>query len=501
MNRTLRTWLMLLGVLVLFACGPRPGGVGVPGTPVNLTIRVVDAVTQQGISGARVSLSQAGQPSFNDVASDANGIALFSGVLSGDGYKASAGSVTGYSPGASPSIKLEQDLEVLVALTPGQGAGLVVGSVKDGRTSMPLPGVTVSLNPLGLQQASQVFSQRLQPNFRVRQVGSSVTTDAAGQFTFEQVPPGSYQASFQVNAQTPVLRPVTVSSSEVTTIETVFIGGTPTGGNGSGGQNPATRGQILVAEAGRAMQLARAEDGSSRVVWTFPSSGITCVTRLGDNNLVSDGLNNQVKIVGPNGNVIWDMGSSLGLVSRLRSPDWVSAARDGASFLITDRGNNRILEVVGQQPGWSFEQGLNQPRSATYVPGTPEPGQGPNILIADTGNRRVIEVNASTKQVVWSYSDPQSLSAPSHAIRLSDGNTLITDAGFNRVIMINPAKQPVWFFDDNGGLLRPRSTTPTSFGTYLIADTENNRVLEVDRNKTIVGTVPNLARPLVLERL
>ena len=135
------------------------------------------------------------------------------------------------------------------------------------------------------------------------------------------------------------------------------------------------------------------------------------------------------------------------------------------------------------------------------MPGTPEPGQGPNILIADTGNRRVIEVNASTKQIVWSYSDPQSLMAPAHAVRLADGNTLITDAGFNRVIMINPAMQPVWFFDDNGGLLRPRSTTPTAFGTYLIADTENNRVLEVDRNKSIVGTVPNLARPLVLERL
>lgn len=500
MKRTLRIGLLLLGVLVLFACGSRQAGPGAPGVPVNLTIRVVDAVTQQGLSGARVSLSQAGQPSFNDVASDANGVALFSGVLTGDGYKASAGSVAGYSPGASPSIKLEQDLEVLIALTPGQGAGLVVGSVKDARTNMPLPGVSVSLNPMGLQQAGQVFSQRIQPSFRVRQVGGSVMTDAAGQFTFEQVPPGSYQASFQVNAQTPLVRDVIVSSSEVTTIETVFVGGTPTSGNG-GSQNPATRGQILVAESGRAIQLARAEDGSSRVVWSFPSSGITCVTRLGDNNLISDGLNNQVKIIGPNGNVLWDMGSSIGLFSRLRSPDWVSAARDGASFLITDRGNNRILEVVGQQAGWTFEQGLNQPRSATYVPGTPEPGQGPNILIADTGNRRVIEVSASTKQIVWSYSDPQSLSAPSHAIRLSDGNTLITDAGFNRVIMVNPAKQPVWFFDDNGGLLRPRSTTPTAFGTYLIADTENNRVLEVDRSKNIVGTVPNLARPLVLERL
>lgn len=467
------------------------------GSPVNLTVRVVDISSQQPIANARVSLKKDGQNIVTDQASDANGVAVFSGVLSGDGYKAFAGSVNGYAPAASPSIKLFADMEVNIGMTPSlaQGVGLIAGSVKDGRTQAPLPGVNVTLAAAGgVQQQGGLMRQsvpRMQP-YRIQQVGSSVQTDQSGQFTFNQVPPGAYQVRFQAAGLAEVVRDVVVNPGDTATVETVFIGGgasTPGSGAGNGNGNPNTRGHVLIAEAGRVVQL----DPTGQIAWSYPSAGVSSATRLPDGNtLIADERNNQVKIIGPGGEVLWDMGSSISLFSRLSAPGWVAAAKDGLSFLIADTGNNRVVEVVNNQAGWRLE-GLNRPRSATYAPGTG------NVIVADTGNRRVIEVDRATQQIIWTFDDQQSMLAPSHAVRLEDGNTLITDTGYNRVIMINPQGQSVWFYDQ--GLNRPRSTIATSFGTYLIADTGNNRVIEVNRARQVLNTVPNLQLPLVLERL
>ncbi|MEZ0370636.1 MAG: carboxypeptidase regulatory-like domain-containing protein, partial [Candidatus Sericytochromatia bacterium] len=321
-------------------------------------------------------------------------------------------------------------------------------------------------------------------------VGSSVQTDAAGQFTFSDVPPGSYKVSFQLGNNS-ASRDVTVNPGESTAIETVFLGA---GGGGTtpvpGPGNPTTRGHVLLVDAGRAVQL----DPKAQIAWRYLSSGISAATRLPDGNtVVADEQLNKVWVIGPGGEVVWDMGFSVGLFSRLNAPSWVAAARDGKSFLITDAGNNRIIEIENRTAGWHFDQ-LSRPRSATYVPGNG------NVLIADTGNKRVIEVDR-LGQLVWSFD--KDMLAPVHAVRLDDGNTLITDAGYNRVIMINPQGQPVWFYDGAGAqpLNRPRSTIPTRFGTYMIADTGNNRVVEVDRGKQIVSSIPNLSRPQVIERL
>lgn len=498
--KTLRIRFLVLGVFMLTsllsACRGGPSQV-VPGTPVKLVVRVLDAATSQPLPGARVSLKKDSQPAAADVASGGDGTAAFT-VPGGDGYKAFAGNVAGYSPGATPSIKLVADQEVAILMTPSIGSnGLVAGSVKDASNQAPLAGVSVTLNPgaVAAQRVRGPLMQQRVPYYRIQQAGgSTVQTDQAGQFTFKDVPPGSYTANFQYGSLPAVTRPVNVTPGETTAIETVFMGtaggGNP-GGNPGGGTNPGnpnTRGHVLIAEAGRAFQL----DPQAQLVWRYQSSGISCATRLPDGNtLVSDEQNNQVSIIGPGGEVVWNMGSSIGLISRLSAPSWVAAARDGKSFLITDSGNNRILEVENGTAGWTFP-GLSRPRSATYA-------ANGNVLIADTGNRRVIEVDRAG-QIVWSFA--QDMSAPVHAVRMEDGNTLITDAGYNRVILINPSGQPVWYFDGAGDALnRPRSTIASRFGTFLIADMGNNRVIETDRSKAVISTVPNLARPQVLERL
>lgn len=498
--KTLRIYFLILGVFMLSGC-PGPNVVA-PGKPAKLTVRVVNMATGQPLPNARVSLKKDSQPFTGDQASGADGTVVFA-ATTGDGYKAFAGNVTGFSPGASPSIKLTGDQEVQIPMTPSvnQGAGLVAGSVKDGGTQAPLPGVTVTLNPPGTgvvaaQRASRpVIAQRVPTPYRIQQAaGVSVQTDQSGQFTFKDVPPGAYQASYQISGYQTVTRDVNVNPGDSTAIETVFMsngvgGTTPTPiPNNPGTVNPNTRGHLLLVEAGRAVQLSAQ---STQPVWSYLSSGISSATRLPDGNtVVSDEQLHQVWVIGPTGQVVWNMGTSISLFSRLNAPAWVAAARDGKSFLITDSGNNRIIEIENNAAGWRYELGLMRPRSATYA-------SNGNVLIADTGNRRVIEVNRAG-QIVWTFADPVRLSTPVHAVRLDDGNTLITDTAFNRVIIVNPASQPVWFFDD--ALNRPRSAIPTRFGTYLISDTGNNRLLEVDRQKTVSNNI-TVPRPLAAERL
>jgi len=478
--KTLRIYLLFLGVFVLSACS-RPGHPGGVLPAVTLTVRVVNAMTQQPVAGARVSLKKDSQNVVPDVASDANGMAVFEGVLSGDGYKVFAGNVNGLAPAASPSIKLEQHAEVVIPMTPSltQGAGLVAGSVKDGVTQAPLPGVRVSLLPGGGVAAQRFQAPRPAPFQAYQMSGLTSQTDQAGQFTFNNVPPGLYQVNFEFNGYPPTQRSLNVISGETNTLETVFLAAGVI-------KDPASQGHVLVVEASRVIQLNQ----QGQTVWQHFSQGLSGATRLPDGNtLVSDEQTNQVKLINPGGNVIWDMGSSIGLISRLSQPGWVAAARDGLSFLIADTGHNRILEIEGRQISWRFDVGLNRPRSATYAPNG-------NIIIADTGNRRVIEVDRQG-QPIWSYD--LEMMAPSHAIRLDDNTTLITDSGYNRVIRVNQAGQAVWFYDT--ALNRPRSTIPSKFGTFMIADTGNNRVIEVDQARQIVSSIPNLGRPMALERL
>ncbi|PIQ24426.1 hypothetical protein COW36_24555 [bacterium (Candidatus Blackallbacteria) CG17_big_fil_post_rev_8_21_14_2_50_48_46] len=493
-----------ISLVFLLACRPSnlvDGGILGPGIPVSLTIQVVDALTLQPISGARITLKKDGQNIAPDQASDGSGAAVFTNVPSGDGYKAFAGSVRGYTPAASPAIKLTQNDSVQIAMSPSvnSGAGLVAGSVKDASTQAPLAGVSVNLVPMaGLasyraptpRAGVQQMSVPRYPPYRIQQVppvpgGSVVQTDASGQFTFNSVPGGAYQAVFQMPGYKQMTRDnIVVTPGESTTIETVFMK------SGSGTGNSA--GNILVVESGRVVQM----NAQNQIIWRFATPNPSSATRLPDGNtLVADESASQVWSIGPDGSILWKMGSTLGLINTLSGPGWVSAAKDGLSFLITDTGNNRILEIQNGQIVWEFKQTLLRPRSATYIPNG-------NILIADTGSRRVIEVTRNG-QVVWSFLTD--MSAPVHAVRLEDGNTLITDAGYNRVIMINAAGQSVWYFDGSadpaGPLNRPRSAMASATGTFLISDTGNNRILEVNRQRQVVNALSNFAHPQVIERL
>jgi hypothetical protein len=78
-----------------------------------------------------------------------------------------------------------------------------------------------------------------------------------------------------------------------------------------------------------------------------------------------------------------------------------------------------------------------------------------HTLITDTGNNRVIEVVDSTFAVFWQYSTANRntnnpMPNPSCAVRLKNGNTLVTDQFNHQVIEVTPGSKVVWQYGQIG---------------------------------------------------
>ena len=87
------------------------------------------------------------------------------------------------------------------------------------------------------------------------------------------------------------------------------------------------------------------------------------------------------------------------------------------------------------------------------------------------------------------YSPPGRLDWPTDVERLSNGNTLITDAGYwsgqgSEIIEVDHLGNIVWRYDT--GLRFAHSAKLMPNGNILITDTSNNRIIEVDRNGQLI---------------
>jgi hypothetical protein len=116
------------------------------------------------------------------------------------------------------------------------------------------------------------------------------------------------------------------------------------------------------------------------------------------------------------------------------------------NILISDQGHSRALEVTSaDEIVKTFTAGgtVNTLAFASRLPNG-------DTLITDSANARIVEVNANDN-VVWQYfttnaapnspAGSMSIAAPmpTRAIRLANGDTLISDQLNNRVIRINHA--------------------------------------------------------------
>jgi len=258
-------------------------------------------------------------------------------------------------------------------------------------------------------------------------------------------------------------------------------------------------------------------DRSKHIVWSFGSGnpslcnpgpgtiiGTNGAERLADGLTVIAGtgipagassflpggcVDNRVIVVNQGDDIVWQYGQA-GVTgsgpNQLNVPVFVIQLPNH-HFLITDQGNNRIIEVNKEKHiVWSFGPtsgpgALNSPNSAELLPNG-------HILIADENNNRAIEITRSGK-IVWQVSTEVGLNTVAFASRLPNGNTLIADAGNNRIVEVTHDKHVVFQYFTNKAANSNPNPAPTNAvqlanGDISIADQFNNRALIIDRDKT-----------------
>lgn len=134
----------------------------------------------------------------------------------------------------------------------------------------------------------------------------------------------------------------------------------------------------------------------------------------------------------------------------------VRAVPDTSEMVICDTGNNRVLHIAVPdsapstfQIKWNWGQGvLNRPVDIELDLN--------RFLITDKGNNRILIVQptgSNTADIVYEFPQPgtlptdsNALNAPEDAQVLSNGNILIADTGNNRLIEVDRNHQIVWRF-------------------------------------------------------
>lgn len=230
--------------------------------------------------------------------------------------------------------------------------------------------------------------------------------------------------------------------------------------------------------------------------------------------LITDKENSRVIEVKADGEVTWMFGctsvNDLGYCSYgsgdklLNKPQF--ATYIGNNVLITDKENNRIIEVdrsgdiiweYGGTSGFDANE-LNHPNSAITL-------ENGDILIADGFNHRIIELDDG--EIVWQYgcrslnsagkcaygTDDGYLRNPNYAMKLDNGNVLITDTENNRILEVTEDQETVWIF--KSGLNIPQSAYRTEDGTTIIANYRNNNIIEVNQEKEVISEYKGLSIP------
>ena len=318
-------------------------------------------------------------------------------------------------------------------------------------------------------------------------------------------------------------RPLVVGISVSTLLgggAAVFAAGTAgAGGSSEGAFNQP--GNVLIADQfnNRVVEL----DGENDVVWSFglgPNDvsaqsivGVNDAQRVGsltlmagtgvpavnpplEPNCVAGCNDNRVILVNRSGQIVWQYGT-FGVTgsgpNQLNTPVQATfvSGDNGASVLITDQGNSRVIQVslsthkiiwqygTTGSPGIGANQ-LSNPNSAELLPNG-------DVLIADENNNRAIEVTHSLAIVrTWSgdYGTGTVISGVAFASQLPNGNILLTDSNNNRVLEIDGNNKVAWSYStaDPAGNASPLPTRAIRLrnGDTLISDQFNDRVIDVD---------------------
>jgi hypothetical protein len=206
-------------------------------------------------------------------------------------------------------------------------------------------------------------------------------------------------------------------------------------------------------------------------------------------------VDNRVILVDEHGHIVWQYGqfgqtgSGPNLLSTPVQCTWLP----NFHVLITDQGNNRIIEVtLAKKIVWQYPGSNSNPADQLNSPNSAELLENGHILIADENNNRALEVTRAD-QIFKTFTATGSLGAVAFASRLDNGHTLLTDAGNSRAVEVDAKDHIVWqFFTDTDPMSVP-APLPTRAvrlrnGDTLISDQFNNRVIRVSRAGQIVAS-------------
>lgn len=220
-------------------------------------------------------------------------------------------------------------------------------------------------------------------------------------------------------------------------------------------------------------------------------------------------VDNRVILVDRGDNIVWQYGK-FGVTgfgpNQLNTPVQNTFLPNG-NILITDQGNERIIEVRMSDKAivWQYgENGvigngpnqLNNPNSAELL-------TNGNILIADENNNRAIEVtHTRPSTIVATFTNYNTTSGVAFASRLANGDTLITDSNNARIVEVDQNDNTVWQFFTNtrpGSNPNPLPTRAVRLanGNTLISDQFNDQVIEVTTtaSPTIVASYGTINTP------
>jgi len=129
-----------------------------------------------------------------------------------------------------------------------------------------------------------------------------------------------------------------------------------------------------------------------------------------------------------------------------------------------------------------------------------------NTLIADAGTRRVFEVTPE-KQEIWTADNlgPESPKlfnrlGPVYCQRLPEGNTLISIRGESRIVELDRNGKTVWCVEEDL-IKRPYSAVRLETGNTLIVDEGHSRVIEIDKKHNIIWEKSSLGYPAKAYRI
>jgi len=206
-------------------------------------------------------------------------------------------------------------------------------------------------------------------------------------------------------------------------------------------------------------------------------------------------VDNRVILVDPFGNIVWQYGQfgQTGSGPNLLSSPVQNTFLPNTHVLITDQGNNRIIEVtVGKKIAWQYPGSNTNANDQLSGPNSAELLENGHILIADQGNNRAIEVTRDDR-IVRTFTAGGTVSIVAFASRLGNGDTLLTDSGNSRIVEVDANDNVVWQYFTNTDPLSIPSPLPTRAvrlrnGDTLISDQFNNRVIRINPAKQIVAS-------------